>query len=122
MLHTQIVLPITRREDIIGKLMSRVFICPDTECWIWTGSTSGSGRGGGYGRMCLDGQTVATHLVSYTHFYGYIPGKKQVDHKCNNRLCCNPTHLELVTHLQNQKRRAKRANNAISSIGTKAAP
>ncbi len=106
-------LPIPRRESIISKLMSRILICPETQCWIWQGPTSGNGRGGGYGRMCLDNQTVATHLVSYTHFYGYIPSKKQIDHICNNRLCCNPTHLELVTHLQNQKRRSKRAAQTI---------
>jgi len=110
-------LPITRREDIISKLMSRVFVCPITQCWIWTGPTSGSGKGGGYGRMCLDNQTVATHLVSYTHFYGYIPGKRQIDHKCNNRLCCNPTHLESVTHKQNQIRKSKRVNTEIPDKG-----
>lgn len=59
--------------------------------------------------MKLDGQTVAVHLVVYTHFNGFIPGKKQIDHTCNNRMCVNPEHLELVTHLQNQKRRAARA-------------
>ena len=108
MLHPKVNLPLTRREDIIGKLMSRVVIDETSGCWLWQGPDSGNGRGGGYGRMSLDGQTVATHIVSYTHFYGYVPGKKQVDHKCNNRLCCNPNHLELVTHLQNQKRRAAR--------------
>lgn len=77
-------------------------------CHIWTGPHSGNGRGGGYGRMSLDGQTVAVHLVAYTHFFGYIPSKKQVDHLCNNRLCWNPLHLELVTHLTNQRRRTKR--------------
>lgn len=79
-------------------------------CHIWTGADSGSGRGGGYGRMSLDGQTVAVHLVVYTHYYGYIPSKKQVDHLCFQRACCNPSHLELVSHLQNQRRRAKRKN------------
>lgn len=108
MIHPKIQLPINRKELVIDKLMSRVTICPKTGCWNWDGPDSGNGRGGGYGRMSLDGQTVATHIVSYTHFYGYIPTKKQVDHTCNNRLCCNPLHLELVTHLQNQKRRAKR--------------
>ena len=29
--------------------------------------------------MSLDGQTVAVHLVVFTHYYGYIPGKKQID-------------------------------------------
>lgn len=100
-------LPIRRRDSIMSKILARVLIQEETGCWLWQGPTSGDGRGGGYGRMSLDGQTVAVHIVSYTHFYGYVPGKKQVDHKCRNRLCCNPLHLELVTHLQNQKRRAK---------------
>lgn len=59
--------------------------------------------------MSLDGQTVAVHLVVFTHYYGYIPGKKQIDHKCNQRLCCNPAHLQLTSHLKNQRLRAKRA-------------
>lgn len=103
---------ITRRESIIGKIMNRVAVDPETDCWNWQGPTSSEGRGGGYGRMSLSGQTVAVHIVSYTHFHGYVPGKKQVDHKCRNRLCCNPNHLELVTHLQNQKRRAKAQREA----------
>lgn len=77
-------------------------------CHIWTGPTSGNGRGGGYGRMSLDGQTVAVHVVVATHYFGYIPGNKQVDHLCSQRLCGNPAHLEIVTHLTNMKRRDQR--------------
>ena len=109
-----VTLPISRREEIIGRLMARVELDRHTQCWNWQGPTSGDGRGGDYGRMSLGSQTVATHIVSYTHFYGYIPGKKQVDHKCHNRLCCNPVHLELVTHRENQKRRAN--SNTTRSI------
>lgn len=106
----------TRREDILEKIMARVefrdmgFLLHDlpSPCWIWTGPHSGDGKGGGYGRMCLNNTTVAVHLVMFTHHFGYIPGKKQIDHLCNNRLCCNPQHLEMVTHLQNQRRRAVR--------------
>lgn len=106
-----------RRQNIIDKIYARVTVenrgYMDAEgnpspCHIWTGPSSGNGRGGGYGRMCLDGQTVAVHLVVYTHYHGYIPKTKQIDHLCNQRPCCNPQHVELVTHLQNQKRRAKR--------------
>ena len=96
-----------RRQSIFDKIMKRVKIDKDTGCWNWTGPTSGTGRGGGYGRMSLDGQTVAIHIVMFCNFFGFIPGKKQIDHKCRNRLCCNPDHLEMVTHKQNQKRRAK---------------
>lgn len=108
-----------RRQVIIQKIKDRCDIVDlgfiingkPSPCHLWTGPHSGNGRGGGYGRMCLDGQTVATHLVAFTHYYGYIPSKKQVDHLCNNRLCCNPQHLELVTHLTNQRRRASRSKS-----------
>ncbi|WP_172891594.1 HNH endonuclease signature motif containing protein [Cohaesibacter sp. ES.047] len=94
----------TRRDDIIKKIMQRVVKTEDG-CWIWQGPTSGDGRGGGYPRMNLDGQTVAVHRVIFTCFFGFIPGKKQIDHTCRNRLCCNPEHLEMVTHKKNQLRR-----------------
>lgn len=94
-----------RRVKILTKVMGRVEIDEETGCWLWQGPTSGNGRGGGYGRMCLDGQTVAVHRVMATLFMGYIPGKKQVDHVCRNRLCVNPDHLEIVTHKENQRRR-----------------
>lgn len=94
-----------RRLKIFSKILLRLnFDSPDG-CWLWTGPTSGEGRGGGYPRMCLDGQTVAVHRVMFTHRHGYVPGKKQIDHKCRNRLCCNPDHLEIVTHKENQRRR-----------------
>lgn len=106
-----------RRDRVRAKIMSRVRIDPETGCWIWTGPTSGSrykgdekpkkGRGFGYPRMSLDGQTVAVHLVMWVNENGYIPGRKQLDHVCRNRLCVNPhpEHTELVTHRQNQRRR-----------------
>lgn len=106
-----------RREEILRRIEERLEVrdCGFTldgkpsPCHLWTGPDSGTGRGGGYGRMSLNGQTVAVHLVVYTHYYGYIPGKKQIDHKCNQRLCCNPAHLAMVSHLKNQRLRAKRA-------------
>lgn len=106
-----------RRSQLIERLEARCRIIytgfvldgNPSPCHEWTGPTSGTGRGGGYGRMSLNGQTVATHIVAYTHYYGYVPSRRQVDHLCNNRLCCNPAHLELVTHARNQKRRASRA-------------
>ncbi len=106
-----------RRISIIERIMERVLVVDmgfemdgmPSPCHIWQGPTSGEGKGGGYGRMSLNGQTVAVHLVVFTHYFGYIPGKKQIDHLCFNRLCCNPVHLELVSHIKNQRRRAARS-------------
>lgn len=58
--------------------------------------------------MCLDGQTVAVHLVAWTNENGYIPGRKTLDHLCKNRMCINLDHLEMVTMKENAKRRDAR--------------
>lgn len=49
------------------------------------------------------GQTVAVHIALWTNEHGYIPGKKELDHVCRNRLCVrpDPEHLELVTRKRN---------------------
>lgn len=98
-----------RRAEIEAKVKARIneVWCESLQshCWEWAGPTSGNGRGGDYARMCLDGQTVAVHRVMFTNANGFIPGKKQIDHRCRNRRCVNPDHLEMVTHKQNQKRR-----------------
>lgn len=99
----------SRRNRIAEKVQSRINVTPGpiaTPCWLWTGPDSGAGRGGGYPRMTLDGQTVAVHIVMWTNEHGFVPGRKQLDHRCRNRMCVNPDHLELVTHRENQKRRA----------------
>jgi hypothetical protein len=90
----------SRRDAIREKIMSRIVVDEETGCWLWTGPTSGTeGRGAGYPRMSLAGQTVAVHIVMWTNEHGFIPGKKELDHVCRNRLCVRPEpdHLEMVT-------------------------
>jgi hypothetical protein len=90
-----------RRTSILDKVLDNVFICPFTGCWLWAGGHSGDGRGGGYGRINIDGGTMAVHRVMYIVEHGPIPPKKQIDHCCPygpDRRCCNPDHLEMVTH------------------------
>ena len=98
------------RETIIERIKSNIIV--EGECWVWQGGNSGEGKGAGrgYGRISIRGYTSSVHRVMYICEYGYIPNKIQVDHLCNNRLCCNPKHLEAVTHKQNCRRRDK--NNA----------
>ena len=55
--------------------------------------------------MKLNDRTCAVHIVSFTNCHGYVPGNKQIDHRCRNRRCVNPDHLEMVSHIENQKRR-----------------
>jgi hypothetical protein len=110
----------SRRERIRDKVMARVYVDPMTGCYLWTGPTSGDeGRGAGYPRMSLDGQTVAVHIVMFTNEHGYVPGKKQLDHVCRNRLCVRPEpkHLEMVTPKKNARRREQARIDGLGHNG-----
>jgi hypothetical protein len=43
----------------------------------------------------------------YKATVGPIPDGMELDHKCRNRACCNPAHLEPVVHSENQRRMSR---------------
>lgn len=69
---------------------SRVNQAGDDECWEWTGSRSKSG----YGSIRFRTRYVSTHILAWTLTNGRepLPGM-YILHSCDNRPCCNPTHL-----------------------------
>lgn len=96
----------TRRDAIMARIRARCVEDPVTGCLEWTGPTSGVTKGGGgYPRMCLDGRTVAVHRVVAAHAFGYLHPGVHVDHKCRNRRCVAPGHLEVVSPRENCRRR-----------------
>mgnify|MGYP002718624538 CR=1 FL=1 len=109
----------SRRDRIRAKIDARCITVPgplDTPCKVWQGPTSGDGRGGGYGRMNLDGGTVAVHITVFVLEHGPIPPRKQIDHKCKVRLCCAEDHLEMVTHKVNMRRRDQTRSFACEAV------
>lgn len=110
-----------RRADIETKILMNITLEDHgykTLCHVWQKSHSGTGRGGGYPRMSLDGQTVAVHIVAFTNKNGFVPGKKQIDHMCNNRMCVNPDHLQMVSHKKNQQLRVQRSRKVTHDVST----
>ena len=62
----------------------------------------------GYGLIWKDGSLVTAHLLAYQRVYGNVPEGLELDHLCSNPGCCNPDHLEAVTHTENVRRAAAR--------------
>lgn len=88
------------------KLLSRRSVTPEG-CWEWTGRVCT-----GYGRVNWQEltSTAAVHRVAYEMWVGEIPPGEQIHHKCANRLCFNPDHLQAVTQRENvAEMKARRA-------------
>jgi hypothetical protein len=72
-------------------------------CWIWTAGLQSSG----YGAFHPDKTTtVLAHRYAYEQANGPIAAGLVVDHRCRNRQCCRPSHLEPVTNEVNLARGA----------------
>lgn len=91
--------PIGPKLKLLGKslILSKIKVNEKTGCWEWTGVPNSAG----YGQLTIDGVYWASHRYSYTHYHGDIPKGLVVRHKCHNRICCNPDHLDTGTHKDN---------------------
>lgn len=100
---------------------------PDTEqgCWVGTGKMKcwhGYIRFNlwvpGLGRAKAFSTHVATWILTqtdaqtadelYLYYLEYFHSKLTLDHLCVNPACRNPDHLEIVTMLENNRRRDRR--------------
>jgi hypothetical protein len=111
-----------RKRPLADRLWAKVEKADVDACWEWTGSRTPHG----YGQIRESGvgsALVHAHRVAYEAAVGPIPEGLEIDHLCRNRACCNPAHLEPVTHQENIQRGYDRAmadrragwRNAVSS-------
>lgn len=73
---------------------------PNSGCWLWTATLNQDG----YGRYSHKGRLESAHRVAFFMLVGLVGAGLELDHKCRVRCCCNPRHLEPVTHQQNASR------------------
>lgn len=68
-------------------------------CWPWLGSRTQRG----YGMLSWAGKPAYVHRLVFERHNGLIPQGFDVHHTCENAPCCNPRHLQAVTHAANVK-------------------
>jgi hypothetical protein len=84
------------RQAAAGRALIRIIPKPgplETECWQWPGAKSGEGyayvRVGG-----RRGRALTLHRLLYEVLVGPVPARQELHHRCEDRGCVNPHHLE----------------------------
>lgn len=75
------------------------YVKNENGCWDWQSSITKHG----YGRFIWNGRQTSAHRYSYETFVGQLIDGLIIHHKCNNRRCVNPSHLQQVTQKTNVK-------------------
>jgi hypothetical protein len=83
----------------LEQFVSGRIVIDENQCWNW------QPRGGanGYRSTSFNGKHRLVHRVSAFFCLGLDldDASQIVDHKCRNRMCCNPDHLRIVTQEEN---------------------
>ena len=85
--------------DEVARLMSHVKRLKNG-CWHWTGSAGSYG----YAQVTFRGGHDSAHRLFYRVFVAAIPRGFVIHHRCRNRRCVNPDHLEATVTADNVRR------------------
>lgn len=77
-----------------------------TPCWVWLKGAGSARYGLRYGVARRPGEKTPISAQRYVweKIRGPVPPGTDLDHLCRNTLCCNPDHIEPVSHRENVRR------------------
>jgi len=99
----------TLKKPLSGRFWSKVDKSGgENACWNWTASVNKYG----YGKIRGATKMTVSHRAAYELTYGEISGDLWVLHSCDNPKCCNPKHLFLGTHQDNEVDKVSKGRHA----------
>jgi hypothetical protein len=91
---------------------TRVEVGKINDCWPWKKSLNKYG----YGNTRFNGVKKYAHRVAYELHTGKNIDGLVAMHICDNPKCCNPNHLVMGTHADNQNDKTKKNRQAKGEI------
>lgn len=82
----------------------------DDDCWLWTGGLVGRDS---RPYFSVDGRKLLAYRIVYELKTGKNIDGIMIRHKCDNRVCCNPSHLEEGSHMQNMEDMKERQRHGM---------
>lgn len=86
-------------KNTIETILSRVVRNETIGCWLWTGYINNDG----YGVVGFNGKNRRVHKLVYVTLCEDVAVGYDLHHKCTNRHCCNPDHLEPLPKREHSK-------------------
>lgn len=91
------------------RFWAKVEIKGPDECWEWQACKNEKG----YGLFQIFDLPKKAHRIAFEMAVGPIMNDLHVCHTCDNRPCCNPSHLLLGTHNDNMMDRELKGRNVV---------
>jgi hypothetical protein len=83
-------------QDTLNRFLRMCSPEPNSGCWIWTGPI----KPNGYGQFSIGKKSIMAHRAAL-QLHGRPETGEVAMHKCHNKWCVNPEHIEYGTQKKN---------------------